>query len=185
MRRSARHLEIPAGFDDPLEALLGCHRRIERQLQALKALRERIEAKGVDAEASVAAERLLAYFGRAASHHHDDEELDLFPLLAQRITDLEAANRFEAFRATLASHHRQLDAAWARLRRPLEGIADGLRRRLEARDVDDFSAAYSAHILAEEVALQDFFERWLDAGDREALGRAMAERRRGAQPGMR
>lgn len=178
MGRTARHLETFAGFDDPLDTLLGCHRRIEKQLVELKRLRQRVDERGVDAEASVAAGQLLAYFDRAASHHHDDEEVDLFPLLAQRITDLDELGRFEAFRATLATDQRELDAAWGRLRRALQGIADGLRRRVVAQDVDDFAAAYAGHIVAEECALREYFDRWLDAADRELLARAMAERRR-------
>lgn len=185
MSRAARRLQTPAGFDDPLDMMLGCHRRIERQVEALKALRRQVEAHGVDAEASVAAERLLAWFDRAASHHHDDEELDLFPLLAQRITDLEASNRFEAFRGTLAADHRQLDAAWARLRRPIEGIAEGLARHIDARDLEDFAGKYAAHIHTEEIALHEFFERWLDEDDRRALGHAMAQRRRESTPPRR
>ena len=59
MRRLDRdHLfDTPAGFDDPLEMLLGCHRRIERQLETLKRLRAHVAAKGVDAEASIAAKK--------------------------------------------------------------------------------------------------------------------------------
>jgi len=52
----------PAGFDDPLEMLFGCHRRIEKQLETLKRLRAHLKAKGIDAEASTAAEAVLRYF---------------------------------------------------------------------------------------------------------------------------
>jgi hypothetical protein len=37
--------------------------------------------------------------------------------------------------------------------------------------------AYVQHILSEENALTDFFNRWLTDGDREALGNKMAARR--------
>jgi hypothetical protein len=50
-------------------------------------------------------------------------------------------------------------------------------RLLPETDVHSFAAAYASHILAEEVALAEFFQRWLDGRDREALGRAMAARR--------
>ena len=87
MRRLERdHLfDAPAGFDDPLEMLLGCHRRIERQLETLKKLRVHVESRGVDAEASAAAQAVLTYFRKAAANHHADEEQDLFPLLADRV----------------------------------------------------------------------------------------------------
>jgi hemerythrin-like domain-containing protein len=168
------------GFDDPLEMLLACHRRIEKQLETLQRLRARIDARGVDAEASGAAQSVLRYFSRSASDHHDDEEKDLFPLLERRITDHGEKSRFRAFRGALERDHREVERLWARLRKPLEGIAEGLARALPAGEVEAFAAAYARHILAEEAALQEFFNRWLDERDRGALGRAMSARRTGA-----
>ena len=179
MRRLERdHLfDAPAGFDDPLEMLLGCHRRIEKQLQTLKRLRTHLEAKGVDAEASAAAQAVLGYFHRAAANHHADEEQDLFPLLEARIDDPGEHARFTALRARLETDHRTLEAAWARLRKPLESIGDGLTRALPAADVQAFVDAYAHHILTEETTLKEFFDRWLGDEDRRTLGHAMAARR--------
>jgi hemerythrin-like domain-containing protein len=169
--------ETPAGFDDPLEMLLGCHRRIERQLETLKRLRAHTAARGVDAEASAAAQAILKYFLAAAPHHHADEEQDVFPLLEQRVTDPGERARFQAFRTQLEADHRELEGAWSRLRKPLEAIGEGLVRTLPADAVHAFIAGYARHILAEENALREFFDRWLGDADREALGRAMAARR--------
>lgn len=165
-------------FDDPLEMLLACHRRIEKQLETLKRLRAHVAEKGVDPEASSAAQAVLHYFEKAASNHNDDEERDLFPLLESRITDAGEMARFHAFRDEIGRDHRDMEAMWSRLRRPLEGIAEGLTRTLPADDVQAFIAAYARHILTEESALTEFFNRWLNDGDREALGRAMTARRR-------
>jgi hemerythrin-like domain-containing protein len=179
MRRLERTslFDTPAGFDEPLEMLLGCHRRIEKQLETLKRLRTRVEAHGVDAEASTAAQAILKYFVRAAPNHLEDEERDLFPMLERRISDDAEAARFRAFRESLEADHRVLEAAWTRLRKPLEGIADGLTRNLPAAEVSAFAEAYSRHIAAEEATLKELVERWLDDGDRQMLGRAMAARR--------
>ena len=174
--------ETPVGFDDPLEMLLGCHRRIERQLETLKRLRAHVAAKGVDAEASVAAQSLLRYFMKAALSHHEDEEHDLFPLLEKRIDDPGERKRFEAFRNGVESDHRAVETSWLRLRKPLEAIAEGFTRPLPEKDVKEFVAAYAHHILTEERALQEFFNRWLDDADRAALGRSMAARRSIAAP---
>lgn len=183
MRSAERNIlfDPPAGFDDPLEMLLGCHRRIEKQLETLRRLRAHLDANGVDAEASAAAQAVLKYFTQAAANHHHDEEHDLFPLLATRITDPGEAARFAALRRALEAEHRSLEGAWARLRKPLEALAEGLRRTLPAADVQAFQAAYARHILVEESALREFFDRWLDDADRRALGIAMAARR-GVQP---
>ena len=183
MRRLERTslFETPAGFDEPLEMLLGCHRRIEKQLETLKKLRAHIEAHGVDAEATAAAQAVLRYFVQAAANHLEDEEHDLFPLLEQRIDDPGEASRFRAFRDSLETDHRALESAWARLRRPLEAIAEGFTRTLQRADVQAFVEVYAHHIRAEESVLQEFVNRWLDDRDRQVLGRAMASRRGVAQ----
>jgi hemerythrin-like domain-containing protein len=170
-------LDPPAGFDEPLEMLLGCHRRIEKQLETLKRLRAHLDAKGIDAEASAAAQAVLRYFARSAVDHHEDEEKDVFPLLERRIADEGEAARFRALRGRLEEEHRDLEAAWARLRKPLEGIAEGLMRTLPEADVQSFAGAYANHIAAEESALREMFARWLDDRDRETIGRSMAARR--------
>ncbi|HXZ49400.1 MAG TPA: hemerythrin domain-containing protein [Usitatibacter sp.] len=166
-----------AGFDEPLEMLLGCHRRIEKQLATLKRLHAHLDAKGVDAEASAAAQSVLRYFAKAAADHHEDEEKDVFPLLERRIADPHEAERFRALRGRLESDHRSLGAAWTHLRKPLEGIAEGLVRSLPGDEIEAFAAGYASHIGAEEPALAALFARWLDARDQEALGRSMAARR--------
>ena len=178
MKRNARpSLFDPIPFDDPLEMLLACHRRIEKHLETLKRLRAHVEAHGVDVEASAAAHNLLGYFLKAAMNHHEDEEKDLFPMLERRIDDAGERARFVAFREELERDHRDIETLWARLRKPLEGIAEGLTRALPASDVHAFVGAYARHILAEESALTEFCDRWLEEGDRRALGHAMSARR--------
>ena len=179
MRRLERdHLfETPAGFDEPLEMLLGCHRRIEKQLETLKRLRLHLATRAVDAEASLAAQNVLRYFTGATPNHHADEEQDLFPLLASRIDDAGEKARFAAFREGLEADHRTLESAWARLRRPLEAIGEGLPRSLPDAEVQAFVDAYANHILTEENALKEFFDRWLHDADRRVLGHKMAARR--------
>jgi hemerythrin-like domain-containing protein len=182
MKRNARPgvFDAAVGFDDPLEILLACHRRIEKQLDTLKRLRAQVDAGGVDAEASGAAQAVLRYFAHSAGRHHDDEEKDLFPLLEHRITDHGEKARFHAFRGAIEGDHRRIERLWAKLRKPLEAIAEGLPRTLPAADVHEFVSAYARHILAEEAALQEFFDRWLDERDRVTLGRAMSARRAAA-----
>jgi hemerythrin-like domain-containing protein len=174
--------DTPAGFDDPFEMLLACHDRIGKQLETLKRLRAHVDEKGVDAEASAAAQSVLRYFREAAVNHHEDEELDLFPLLEERIDDSAELARFRALRDALATDHRRFEAAWARLRKPLEAIGEGLARTLPADDLRDFIDGYTHHILAEETTLKEFFDRWLDAGDRRRLALSRAARRTPSQP---
>src|SRR4051812_28367598 len=116
MGRAERPLlfDTPAGFDEPLEMLLGCHRRIEKQLATLQRLRAHLATKGVDAEASQAAQGVLDYFVRAAPNHHRGERIDLFPMIEARISDPREAIRCRPFRDALLQDHRKLEAAWAR-----------------------------------------------------------------------
>jgi hemerythrin-like domain-containing protein len=177
-RKASRSLlDPPAGFDDPLEMLFGCHRRIERQIETLKRLRAHLQSKGIDAEASTAAESVLRYFRKAAVDHHEDEEKDIFPMLAARIGDPAEAARFRDLRERLEADHRTLESAWTRIRKPLEGIAEGLMRAIAETDLHALAAAYTEHIRVEETTLREFVERWLGPRDLEALGRSMAARR--------
>ncbi len=169
--------DTPAGFDEPLEMLLGCHRRIEKQLETLRRLRAHVQANGVDADATAAAQAVLNYFVKAAANHHADEEKDVFPLLERRISAPEENARFRELRTRLEGEHRTLEAAWAKVRRPLEGIAEGLTRSLPEADVEALAQAYTRHIAAEEAALRSLMERWLAQDDLRALGQSMAARR--------
>lgn len=175
-------LDTPVGFDDPIAMWMGCHRRIERQLTTLRRLAQHLVDKGVDPEASTAAQAVLRYFEKAGPHHHEDEDRDLFPLLEKRITDAAERERFRALRATLEAEHRAMEVCWARLRKSLQGIAEGIAKPLPLKDVDEFRAIYASHIPAEDGAIPELAGRYLSAADLEALGRAMATRRGVAFP---
>ena len=180
----ARLLDNTTAFDDPLEMLFACHRKIEKQLETLVRLRAHLAARGIDPEASSAAHSVLRYFAQAGADHHDDAERDLFPLLERRITEHVEAERFRALRASLEEDHRRLEAQWLRLRKPLEGIADGLMRALPEDELRQFVAGYQGHIAREEEALLAHAERWLEPADRRALGRSMSARRASHLPGL-
>jgi hemerythrin-like domain-containing protein len=174
--------DTPAGFDEPIAMWIGCHRRIEKQLKTLAKLAEHVSRHGVDAEATSAAEAVLRYFEKSAPHHHEDEDEDLFPLLARRITDAGERERFAALRAQLQKDHEAMEVAWAHIRRPLHGIAEGLHKKLSLPDVAAFHAIYARHIPLEEGAIPDLAKRYLTPRDLQSLGRAMAERRGVAYP---
>lgn len=174
--------DAPAGFDDPVAMWMGCHRRIEKQLATLAKLAAHMADKGVDAEASAAAQSVLRYFEKAGPHHHEDEDRDLFPLLERRITDADELARYRELRARLEADHARMNACWSRLRKPLMGIADGIARTLDAGDVEAFRAIYASHIPAEDGAIPQLAQRYLSASDLDALGRSMAARRGVAFP---
>jgi pyridoxamine 5'-phosphate oxidase len=169
--------DSPAGFDDPVGMWLGCHRRIEKQLKTLSRLPAHLAKSGMDAEASTAAQSILRYFEKSGPHHHEDEDRDLFPMLERRIKDDIDYERFRELRARLEADHERMSACWARLRKPLQGIADGIPKALPVSDVEAFTDIYEKHIPAEDGSIPDLVERYLSAADLEALGRSMAARR--------
>ena len=179
MKRNARTrlFDAPAGFDDPVEMLLACHRRIEHHLEILERLQAHVAAKGVDVEASGAAQAVLRYFTQAGEAHNEDEEKDVFPLLEDRIPSGQDKASFHQLRQRLEIDHVRVRSLWVKLRKPLEGIAEALPRTLLEEDVNEFVNTYREHIAFEEDVLGPLVVKWLDESDRAALGRSMRERR--------
>jgi hemerythrin-like domain-containing protein len=163
------------GFDQPLDLWLGCHQRVRRFNSLLVRLEAHVARKGADDEAQQAAASILRYFKEAAPRHHEDEEVDLFPLLRERAGDseqaaLDALSRIESEHLTMAQLWRRLDAVLARIGRGEDAVLD---RAL----VICFNAMYDAHIDIEEHVVLPALRRALQPGDWMAVGRAMAERR--------
>jgi hemerythrin-like domain-containing protein len=168
-------LDLAPGLDDPVDALLGFHRRIERQLAALGRLPSDLEMHGVDARSSATAASILDFFSHSLVVHHADEEA-LLPMLEMRATQAERA-RIQDLRHRLEGEHRDMERTWRGLRRPLEGLAEGMHRRLPADLVAYFRAIHSMHISAEESNLHLSAALNLLPADRAALGRGMVARR--------
>lgn len=168
--------DLPPGYDDPVDWLLGFHRRMERQLAALGRLHAELEARGVDAEAARTAQGILECLGPGARLHHADEEQDLLPLVERRLSAVER-QAFGFVRARLAADHRELDRTWRAIRKPLEAIAEGILRPLPAHEVGYYRAVAAAHISYEEGAVHLLVVRHLGAEDLASLKRRMRDRR--------
>lgn len=163
----------PAAPDtsDPLGMLRACHERILRNAETLERLGERVANEGVDAEVRKAAANVHRYFAKAGKHHHEDEEVDLFPLLARQ--SLKLADIVHDLR----QDHERLDTLWEAIAPELEkpsGISDaaGFKARAE-----ELAAAYREHITRENEELLDLAQHILGPDDLKRIGNAMAERR--------
>lgn len=159
------------GFDDPLGVLRACHRRIERQLTTLVRLRRHLPEHHADADAGSAATAILRYFDTAAVNHHADEELSLFPRLAAALPETAALTR------ALEYEHVALARRWTRLRPLLAAIVARSGAYLPVKEVDEFCAAYAAHIAAEEGQLLPQAQAALPAATLAEIGAEMAARR--------
>ena len=168
--------DLPPGFDDPVEALLGFHRRIERQLAAFGLLPTQLEIRGADAGTSASAATLVAFFGDAVEIHHADEE-ELLPMLEVRTLQAPERDGARELRHRLEAEHREMARTWKALRRPLEGVAEGMHRKLPVDLVHYFRVLHATHISVEEAGLHALASRRLLASDRAALGRGMVARR--------
>ncbi len=168
--------DIPTGSTDPIEALLGFHRRMERQLAALGRLAAQLGAGPIDAEAIHAAVGIVECLGPAARLHHTDEESDVLPLIGRLIPAAERG-RFALVQARLVADHREVERSWRAVGRPLQAIAEGVHRPLPTDAVAYFRAVCSTHISYEEGALHLLIARHVSPADRTWLARRMRQRR--------
>ncbi len=170
------HSAPSAGFEVPLEMLAACHLRVQSQNQTLQRLVPHLAAHGADVQAREAAIAVMRYFDTAAQHHHEDEELDLFPALLEAMAGSDAVCLRE-LTAALVADHRALEAGWRRLRRVLEQVAAGTAATLAADEVQAFVGLYDRHIAREEAELLPMAARLLDDATLDRIGLAMRSRR--------
>lgn len=160
------------GFDRPLEVLEACHDRIARQCDTLERLLAHLPVEGATAPAQQAARAVLAYFDRAAVHHHDDEERNLFPLLEQAGAP-GACDLVE----TLTLEHEEQALLWRHLRVQLLAIEAGPSAMLDATLTARFIALNRSHVEFENARVLPLARQALGPVAIERLGRAMAARR--------
>jgi hemerythrin-like domain-containing protein len=168
-----------AGFDQPLELWLACHDRVRRMTGLLERLREHLDVSGNDDAARVTATTIRRYFDEAAPRHHEDEEVDLFPLL-RRVLPGKAPERVQEVAQALArleADHARLGGIWQQVRTALQSIERGERLSLDAGTVREFADGYRGHCEVEDTVVADALRLCLGDADLDALGQAMAERR--------
>jgi hemerythrin-like domain-containing protein len=159
-------------FDSPLNMLHACHDRIMDQCATLQKLLQHLPKNGCDTQAQQAAQGVLRYFDTAGQFHHQDEEVDLFPLL--RAT--ENADAAELIKRLL-DDHQKMDAQWLTLRVQLQAIAEGKSTTLERSLIADFSLAYGRHIMLENNQLLPLAAQLLSDQQQREMGINMAKRR--------
>lgn len=164
--------EVAPGFDQPLEVLEACHRRIAKQCDTLEKLLTHHAVHDSDIQAQQAARAILNYFDTAAVWHHDDEERNLFPLLEQAV----AAGACDLVEL-LTREHDELALLWRALRPALTEIAASRPVRLDESTARRFIALNRSHLDFENTHVLPLARRTLGAADLQRLGSAMAARR--------
>src|ERR1043165_8617929 len=117
---------------DPFESVLAFHRRVERHLATLAALPAHLDLHGPGPEACASAAALLHCFDSECVRRHAEEERELWPQMERGIQGELQLAAFRTLRRVLAEQHREIERAWRGLRRPLQGVAEGVSRKLDA-----------------------------------------------------
>src|SRR5687768_769663 len=106
--------KVDHDFDEPLGLMSDCHRRVERFLDQLIIVADKVRGCELSPEAHQALVTALRYFEQAAPLHTADEEASLFPRLraagAISADVLAAMERLEKDHAVADVAHREVDA---------------------------------------------------------------------------
>ena len=165
-----------AAPEGPLDKLVECHRRLERQCATLQRLVPHLLELGADEQARTMATGVMRYFDTAGKHHHEDEELDLFPALIESMAGSDAVCIRDMTDA-LTADHRALEPQWQGLRAVLVRVLAGESVTLDVQAVEAFNSTYARHIEREEGELLPMAARLLGVAELEKIGRAMRLRR--------
>lgn len=167
---------VAPDFSQPLDLLHACHGRIEKQCATLLKLAEHLARQGCDDQAQQAAQAVLKYFSTAAIHHHEDEEVDLFPLLRAAMDD-ETGHRVRAVLANLVAQHRDMEAALEAIMPWLQSTARGMHIAPDYAALGKLIDLYRQHIALEERELFPHCRQLLTPTQLKMLGCGMAARR--------
>jgi pyridoxamine 5'-phosphate oxidase len=168
-----------AGYDRPLQMWLDCHQRIARMNALLQRLVDHLKHHPIGKDAKVTAASIRRYFDEAAPRHHDDEEVDLFPRLLEKLRAQAdpAAGPIAATIESLLADHREMHDLYQTLRAQLQRIEAGNDPHFDEVQIMLFVSKYRAHIEIEDGVLAPALKRVLRARDLKEIGRAMAARR--------
>lgn len=167
------------GFEQPFEMLHACHDRVRRSLALLEKLVAHLDSQGHDAASRSAAQDVLRYFDLAAPLHHEDEEVNIFPVLLAQ-----ADGGMHPHIHTLQEDHRKMAALWAQVRLSLvdwkapasAGPVDAAARQAIAA----FVALYASHLRTEEEIVYPAARGQMDSDQITQAGQQMQARRRAA-----
>lgn len=161
---------------NPIALLRACHVKIADHAALIERIRQHIEQNGVDDTAREAIERVLTYFNKAAALHHQDEEIDLFPLLdiAAKQDDAEEISDALEF---LRDDHIRLDKLWQSMHNQLQQLLETGTGQLDASAVRAFISAYQRHIETENSLILPYAQSVINRDTLAQIGAAMQARR--------
>lgn len=159
-----------ATWDEPIEMLYACHSKIQKFCQQLSRLPEYVAQHGCNPITQTTAQQILTYFHQAAPLHHDDEELNFFPLLVQY------APHTQTVIDELTRQHHDLNQNWHKMAQELNAVLSGCDDALQHETVARFVAGYAQHIELEEP-LFELGKQHIPNDKLREIGQIMAARR--------
>lgn len=157
-------------WNEPIEMLYACHGRVKQFCRQLLLLPDYLAKNGVNQAVKNDVQQILNYFNQAAPLHHDDEEKDFFPALAEKLPETQKAID------ELENQHETLHQTWYELRDRLEELLADKIEHIELELIKRFVAGYDLHISIEEP-LFELGREHLAQEQLNAMGKIMAERR--------
>jgi pyridoxamine 5'-phosphate oxidase len=164
-------------FDQPIAVLKHCHDKIRKQLATMQKLPDHLQEFGANLDAKQGAAAVLRYFDEAAPKHHDDEEVDLLPMLQVTASGSDA-EQLKMLMPEILQEHQQMETLWHSLARQLREIASGDSSVLAKDEVQQFVALYTAHMEKEESNIAPMAKKVFSPAQMAQLGQAMKNRRR-------
>ncbi len=167
--------QLADSFDDPLALLMSFHHQVLRFSWLLEHIARELPKRGNSPDLQTAAGNVLECFDEAAALHHQDEDIDLLPLLLERTVGTGSEEKVAAWCERVRDEHSRVNDLWDDIRKDLLAIHSGTGERL--CPVDRFADLERRHVAFEDGEIFLWASQVLSAEDKEKLGRAMAARR--------
>ena len=133
--------------DQPLDEFANCHGGILQHLDDLARLPALLEPA---AQARRIATDALGFFDSVVYEHHREEEKELFPAVLGSATPGEERSRVKGLVDRLVQEHRDVEAAWERLKPHLKQVAKGQDTALDHNALAVMVESYRGHARFEE-----------------------------------
>ena len=163
-----------SGFDDPLEMLKDCHRRIEHFINILCVVAQRAEGRALAEDETAAVQAALNYFRLGGQRHTEDEEESLFPRL-MALGGFSELNRLEHDHDEAGGLHAEVEALYQ------TWISTGSLNESQSRSLQSLTGRlrdlYQAHIQIEDNVIFPKAAEVLDNNTIGAIGQEFRARR--------
>lgn len=131
----------------PVDDFSDCHVGIIATLQKMNQLPEQVAAAKAARET---AHEVFHMFEEIVFNHHFEEEHDLFPAVLASSHPGPERTHVASLIAQLTQEHRDVEAAWGRLRSQVKAASKGAESHFADQDIKELVARYSAHARFEE-----------------------------------